>query len=205
MDKVILHTLALSPFGWGARLIAAEKGVEVELAPAEVSAPGYEALHPFRKMPVLRHGEVVVYESIAIAGYLDEAFPGPALRPAEPAGRAHVMGWLSVTGSYLFPIMNGLIKAVYEPKAAVLTLSIEELTKALAGLMKKLDDALRPSGCLVGDSLTLADFYLIPHLKTAALTPQGAGEIAAWPAVKAWMQRLESRPAYDLADPLVLG
>ena len=110
MDKVILHTLALSPFGWGARLIAAEKGVEVELAPAEVSAPGYEALHPFRKMSVLRHGEVVVYESIAIAGYLDEAFPGPALRPAEPAGRAHVMGWLSVTGSYLFPIMNGLVK-----------------------------------------------------------------------------------------------
>ena len=80
MDKVTLHTQALSPYGWGARLIACEKGLEVELAPAEVSTADYEALHPFRKMPVLRHGEVVIYESIAIANYLDEAFPGPVLR-----------------------------------------------------------------------------------------------------------------------------
>jgi len=197
--------MALSPFGWGARLIACEKGLEVDLAPAEVTAPGYEALHPFRKMPVLKHGEVVIYESIAIASYLDEAFGGPALQPADPAGRAHVLSWMSVTGSYLFPVMNGLVKAVYEPRAAVLSLSIDELTEALAGLMQKLDDALKPTGCLVGEALTLADFYLIPHLKTAALTPQGASEIAVWPAVNAWMQRLEARPAYELANPLVLG
>lgn len=205
MDKVTLHTQALSPYGWGARLIACEKGLEVELAPAEVSTADYEALHPFRKMPVLRHGEVVIYESIAIANYLDEAFPGPVLRPADPVGRAHVLTWMSVTSNYLFPVMNGLVKAVYEPSAAVLTLTIEELTEALAGLMQKLEDALQPTGCLVGDALTLADSYLIPHLKTAALTPQGANEINSWPAVVAWMQKLEQRPAYDRANPLVLG
>ena len=205
MDKVRLHTMALSPYGWGARLIACEKGVEVELAAAEVSDQGYESLHPFRKMPVLIHGEVVIYESIAIANYLDEAFLGPALRPADPVGRARVLTWLSVTSNYLFPIMNGLIKAVYEPKSAVLTLTIEELAAALTGLMQKLEDALKRTGCLVGEDLTLADFYLIPHLKTAALTPQGASEIAAWPAVNAWMQRLEARPAYGLANPLVIG
>jgi glutathionyl-hydroquinone reductase len=112
---------------------------------------------------------------------------------------------MSVTSNYLFPVMNGLVKAVYEPSAAVLTLTTEELTEALAGLMHKLEDALKPTGCLVGDALTLADFYLIPHLKTAALTPQGANEINSWPAVVAWMQKLEQRPAYDRANPLVLG
>ena len=86
-----------------------------------------------------------------------------------------------------------------------LPLSIEELAETLKGLMQKLEDALEPTGCLVGDRLTLADFYLIPHLKTAALTPQGASEIAAWPAVNAWMKTLEARPAYSLANPLVLG
>lgn len=205
MDKIVLHTLGLSPFGWGARLIAAEKGVEVELVAPDLAAPGYEALHPFRKMPVLRHGQVVVYESIAIATYLDEAFAGPTLRPDNPAGRAHVMAWLSATGSYLFPVMNGLVKAVYSPESSVLLLTIPELVVALTGLMEKLERALEPDGYLVDGALTLADLYLLPHLKTAALTPQGAEVIASWAAVEDWMKRLEARPAYDLANPLVLG
>ena len=61
------------------------------------------------------------------------------------------------------------------------------------------------TGRLVGEALIMADFYLIPRLKTAALPPQGAREIAVWPAVNAWMQRLEGRPAYGLANYLVLG
>lgn len=205
MDKVILHTLPLSPYGWGARLIAAEKGVEVELTPAEVSAPGYEALHPFRKMPVLRHGDVVVFESIAIANYLDQAFPGRGLKPSDPAGQAHVLTWLSVANSYLFPVMNGLVKAVFSPESATSSLTLPELTEALAGLMQKIDEALEPTGCLVGHALTLADFYLIPHLKTAGLTPQGAEEIAKWPSVATWMEQIQSRPSYGKANPLVLG
>ena len=205
MQKVTLHTLPLSPYGWGARLIACEKGLEVELASAEVAAPGYEALHPFRKMPVLRHGQVVVYESIAIATYLDRAFKGPPLQPADAAGQAHVLSWLSVTNSYLFPVMNGLVKAVYSPESATTPLGIPQLTEALAGLMQKIEQALAPTGCLVGEALTLADFYLIPHLQTAALTPQGAAEIARWPAVADWSGRIQARPGYGKANPLIVG
>jgi glutathione S-transferase len=44
---------------------------------------------PAGKVPVLRHGEVIIWESIAILEYLAELFPDAGLWPAERAARAH--------------------------------------------------------------------------------------------------------------------
>jgi glutathione S-transferase len=40
------------------------------------------------KVPVLRHGAVMVWESLAIIEYLADTFPGPGWWPADPAARA---------------------------------------------------------------------------------------------------------------------
>src|SRR5437763_1834273 len=37
------------------------------------------SLHPFNRVPILRHGDFTVYETSAIASYVDEAFAGPSL------------------------------------------------------------------------------------------------------------------------------
>lgn len=44
---------------------------------------------PAGKVPVLRHGDVTIWESIAILEYLAELFPDANLWPADPAARAH--------------------------------------------------------------------------------------------------------------------
>ena len=36
--------------------------------------PEHLALHPFNRVPILRHGDFTVYETSAIASYIDEAF-----------------------------------------------------------------------------------------------------------------------------------
>jgi glutathione S-transferase len=43
---------------------------------------------PTGKVPALRHGEVTVWESLAIGEYLAERFPAARLWPADPAARA---------------------------------------------------------------------------------------------------------------------
>ena len=111
MSDVVIHTYMLSPYGWTARYIAEGKGVDYRVADAHADAPSHRALHPFGKVPVLPHGDIVVYETLAIAHYLDRAFPGPALQPVDFLGqrtRRAAMG--RVVNAYVFPVMKRLIE-----------------------------------------------------------------------------------------------
>jgi glutathione S-transferase len=40
------------------------------------------ALHPFNRVPILKHDDLMVYETSAIASYVDEAFGGPQVDAA---------------------------------------------------------------------------------------------------------------------------
>ncbi|HVH82210.1 MAG TPA: glutathione S-transferase N-terminal domain-containing protein, partial [Stellaceae bacterium] len=54
--------------------------------------PGYKETilkySPAGKVPVLRHGDIIVWDSLAICGYLADIFPEAALWPADPAAKA---------------------------------------------------------------------------------------------------------------------
>ena len=51
-------------------------------------------------MPVLEHDGFALYETVAIARYVDEGFRGPALQPADAPGRARVAQVCAVLDSY---------------------------------------------------------------------------------------------------------
>ena len=62
-------------------MVCEEKGIEYTLTERPLNAPEIFAIHPLGKMPVLRHGDFVLFESKAIATYLDRSFGGPQLIP----------------------------------------------------------------------------------------------------------------------------
>ena len=81
------------------RVVLAEKGLawkdkRVELLKLEQLDPEYLKLNPNATVPTLLHDGRAVYESSIICEYLDEAFPKPALMPADPHGRAEARRWL---------------------------------------------------------------------------------------------------------------
>ena len=53
----------------------------------------FARLSPLRRIPVLMHGDLVLNDSSVICEWLDEAFPGHPLLPADPADRARAR-WL---------------------------------------------------------------------------------------------------------------
>lgn len=72
-----------------------EKGIDYVLTETRLGAPEIFAIHPLGKMPVLRHGDLVLFESKAIATYLDRSFAGPQLIPADPYLAGLTEQWVS--------------------------------------------------------------------------------------------------------------
>jgi glutathione S-transferase len=93
-----------SNFVWVTRIAATEKGVPYTLLPLPPHTPDILAVNPTGKIPALRHGAVTLGESRAICGYIDGAFPGPALIPADPVAAAKVEQWVSIVNPLIDPV-----------------------------------------------------------------------------------------------------
>ena len=80
------------------RLMLAEKGLEwenrhLDLRAGEQQKDWYIKLNPRAVVPTLIDGDIVVPESNVINEYLDERFPDPPRKPADPFGRARMRLW----------------------------------------------------------------------------------------------------------------
>lgn len=72
------------------RIVLAEKGVNVDIHPVDVTALPEEltAVNPYGSVPTLLDRELVLFEARIIMEYLDERFPHPPLLPVYPVARA---------------------------------------------------------------------------------------------------------------------
>src|SRR5258707_14820564 len=82
-------------------MVCEEKGIEYVLTARPLHAPEIFAIHPFGKMPVLRHGDVELFESKAIATYLDRSFPAPCVFPSDPRLAALTEQWVSLVNTVI--------------------------------------------------------------------------------------------------------
>ena len=125
-----------------ARHLGADVELEVvDLAAGAQHAPGYLALNPNAKVPVLVDGDLVLWESTAILCYL-AAKQGSALLPTAPAARADVDRWLAWIGGRLGSrsdvfLFENLVKAVFglgAPNEAALAAAADSLCRRAASL-----------------------------------------------------------------------
>ena len=73
----------------------------VEVDPFDEPIPeSYLALNPFGRVPTLVHDGFVLYETTAITRYIDEAFAGVPLQPADPRERARMNQIIAIADSY---------------------------------------------------------------------------------------------------------
>jgi glutathione S-transferase/GST-like protein len=90
-----------------------EKGVAwtsryINMLAFDQHKPEYLAINPQGTIPAMTHGNLVLTESTAIMEYVDEAFDGPALMPADPRDRWRVRWWMKFMDQWLGPSFSML-------------------------------------------------------------------------------------------------
>ena len=205
MTDVILYGNPLSTYTRTARLAFAEKGVAYDLEPVDHTAPAYREIHPFGKIPAMRHGALLLYETMAIAKYVDAAFDGPPLQPTSIVPRAVMNQWISSIIHYYYGSM--IRKLVFERFVA--PMQGRETNEALVaeGLPEikhqigVLEETLGRTPYLAGELSTIADMFMYPVLFYVNFSPEGQEMVAAAPAVSAWLDRMGERPAVHATLP----
>ena len=186
-------------------MVCEEKGIEYALSEAMLGAPEIRAIHPFGKMPVLRHGDVELFESKAIATYLDRNFPGPSVFPSEPRLAALTEQWVSLVNTVMDrTLIRTYLYTYIAPKTAdgePDREAIEAVMPALREQIGVLDKAVAKSGYLVDDQFTFADINLLPILYRVQQFPEGAEALAAAHHLAGYYDRHAARPSFKRTTP----
>ncbi len=170
------------PYCARVRIVLAEKGVEYEAVPVDLSdrpAWIYER-NPLGKVPVLEDDAFVLPESAVIDEYLEERYPEPPLLPADAAERAQarlLVNDFDRLGDEYYALRRG------QEGARV------GLDRQLAALDARLD----AQPFLTGRAYGLADIAYVPWILRAR--DRMDVELDRFLALAAWVERLSARPA----------
>ena len=193
-----------SNYVWVVRMVCEEKGVSYDYKPERPHSPAVDAIHPFGKIPVMRHGDVELCESKAIATYIDRVFDGPKVIPEDVKLAAQVEQWVSLGNVEFDKVMirQYVVGYVFPKEAGKPDMAaIGEAAQRMKPQVEVLDRAVARTGHLVGDSLTLADINILPMLFYANRFEEGKALLGGAKNLSAYMERHFARPSFQKSKP----
>ena len=199
---MIVYGASFSPYVRKVLAFAAEKGVEVEQKRIGLGSDDetFLAASPFRKMPAMVDGEVMLADSSAIVAYLDAKHPNPVLIPTEPEGRGRTMWFDKLMDTMLSPAVgvvgfNRIVGPRFLGRPCDEDAVRVALDTTLPPILAYLNSEVSGREWLVGDGFTFADLTIASGL----VNLHHAGEpLSAGPheALAAWYDRMMARPAF---------
>ena len=192
-----------SNYVWAVRMVCEEKGVPYDYKPERPHSPAVDAIHPFGKVPVMRHGDLELCESKAIATYIDRVFDGPRVIPQDAKRAAQVEQWVSL-GNVEFDrlmIRQYVIGYVFPTDGKPDMAAIGAAAEKMKPQVEILDRAVAGTGYLVGESLTLADINILPMLFYVNRFEEGKALLGAAKNLSAYMERHFARESFRKSAP----
>ena len=159
-----------------------------------LAPPELRNVHPLGKSPVITDGEVTIAESGAITEYILERFGAGRLRPVrESADWWRYQQWLHFAeGSAMSPLLLALYIGMLGEAGAMLRPRVDS---EIDNHLKYISGALGDREFLVGHDLTGADTMISFVLEAS----KARGNFADYPNLVSYLDRLQSRPAYQQA------
>lgn len=194
MTHYMLVSFKTCPWVQRAAIVLREKRIAFEFRHIDPDnrPDWFLAISPHRKVPVLRiDGQVSLFESNAIAEYLDETI-APRLHPADPIQRAINRAWTDYLPSFA--------AAVTAPFYAATEAEYEEAAASMNVPLARVEKALETQGAgpyFNGDAYSLVDAAYAPFLQRAWFLERvkPLGHIARHPRIQSWQEALLARPS----------
>jgi glutathione S-transferase len=180
-------------------MVLHEKGVPFETYEVDLENKSEEFLSvsPTGKVPVVVADGDSLYESNVINQYLDEVFESPKLLPEDPKQRAYARIWMASADDNFFPEVFiasvGRERGFSETQIAE---ALEKLNRTLAALEERLGDGRE----YLTNGFSLADVaHAGNFVRLRELVEEGEIELADYPNVLAWVERIEARESFRAA------
>ena len=205
-----------SPYSWRALLALEYKQLQytshlVQFAKQEHRSPQLLKMNPRGRVPVLKDDDYVCFESLAILHYLDRKYPQPPLfgSTAQEAGTVErvVCEYQSYAEDHITKIIQAILFQGVEGRA-------EEVERAMGFVMQEartIETRLSTSAWLVGEAFSAADIVVFPGIQMLlrVLERREAQDLRGrllpletnFPAIAAWIKRVEALPGYDRTYP----
>jgi len=164
--------------------------IHVDLPTRAHKQPAFLDKNAFGQVPVIEDGDVTLADSTAIMLYLGERYDEEGrFWPRTSEGKAAVQRWLSVASG---PLAYGPA-AARRARSFGAKLDYEGAVATAGQLLTTLDAELTKSTYVVGSTPTVADLALYAYVARA---PEGDISLEPYPAVRAWLARIEALPGF---------
>ena len=205
-----------SPFAWRVMLTLEVKRLPyesklLEFSKQEHKTPAYLQLNPRGKVPTLKDGDFVLYESIAIMAYLDRKYPTPPIFGTTAEQTGLIWRLVLECESYLLGAGDKVVRPLFFGKGLENLNEIQTAVELIRRELKIVDERLADSNWLVGGEISAADIAIFPLVQ---LLLRAAGKEAArpldlglvplsqtFPNIARWVRRIEELPNYQRTYP----
>jgi glutathione S-transferase len=205
-----------SPYAWRVLLALEFKRLPytshlLQFSKQEHKSPQMLALNPRGRVPVLKDGDYVVFESLAVLYYLDLKYPAPPIFGHTPEEAGVIMRVICEFQAYAERQATNILTTVF---AKTPNLPAADLTAAMhvvASEARTIEGRLSKSDWIVGENFSAADMVIFPtiQLLRRALNRPEARDLSSrflpletnYPALDRWIARVEALPGYERTYP----
>ncbi len=210
MGRPILYGPTYSTYTRTMRMVLMEKAVEYDLVEIDMIGgahhrPDYLRRQPFERVPAFEHNGFPLYETNAIAHYIDDAFPGRRIAPADIHRRTRDQQIVDVIHAYAYErIIPGIVLRYYfadkekGPDKAAITAAVPAADHALNAIQ---DLMIASDPYLVGRDVGFSDLFLAPILAYLGRFPEGAQIMGKLPRLSQWWLAMQQRPSLAATAP----
>jgi glutathione S-transferase len=205
-----------SPFSWRVLLALEHKRLafdsqRLHFDKQEHQSPQMLKLNPRGRVPVLKDGDYVVFESVAILYYLDLKYPDVPIFGMSPEEAGVIMRVICEFQAYAEPFVQKITTAVFANRVAEDVDALTDAMHVVGREARTIEGRLSREDWIVGAHYSALDMVIFPwiQLLRRALDQPAARELGArflpmetqYPALARWIRRIESLPGYERTYP----